>query len=168
MSAEIQIREAQPDDIAMITRIYANAVLRSTASFEVQPPDAEEMLRRRAAVLNLGLPFLVAEIGGEMAGYTYASQFRARSAYRSTVENSVYVDDVFHRRGIGRALMRRLTHSCSALGLAEMIAVVGDPAANRGSVDLHLSLGFELVGTFRGIGEKFGRKLDVMMLQKTL
>jgi L-amino acid N-acyltransferase YncA len=168
MPAEIRIREARPDDIATITRIYANAVLHSTASFEVQPPDTEEMLRRRAVLLNRDMPYLVAEIGGQLAGYAYASQFRARSAYRSTVENSVYVDDLFHRRGVGRALMQRLIHLCSALAMAEMIAVVGDPASNRGSVGLHRSLGFEVVGIFRGIGEKFGQQLDVMMLQKSL
>jgi phosphinothricin acetyltransferase len=168
MSGRILIRAGGVDDVDAVTRIYSHSVLGSTASFEVQPPDRQEMLRRREAIVGLGLPYLIAEIGGEVAGYAYASQFRTRWAYRRTVENSVYVGHSFHRLGVGRMLMLQLMKSCASASITEMVAVVGDPAVNSASVRLHRSLGFEEVGVFRGIGEKFGKKLDVMMLQRSL
>ncbi|AXC15025.1 GCN5-related N-acetyltransferase [Acidisarcina polymorpha] len=131
-------------------------------------PDPAEMLRRRAAVLDLGLPYIVAEIGGEIAGYAYASQFRPRAAYRFTVENSVYVAERHQRRGVARLLMRQLIEQCAAAGMREMIAVIADPSNSTASVALHRSLGFAEVGLLRGVGEKFGRALDVLLMQRSL
>jgi phosphinothricin acetyltransferase len=132
------------------------------------PPDAEEILRRRAAILELGLPYLTAEIEGQIAGYAYASRFRPRSAYRFTVENSVYVAESFQRRGVASALMKELLRRCADRGMREMIAVIGDPVINHTSVALHRSLGFHEVGVLRGVGDKFERALDVLMMQKAL
>jgi L-amino acid N-acyltransferase YncA len=168
MQGDIQIRVATSEDAVAIAAIYGHNVLASTASFEFEPPDVNEMLRRRAALVELGLPYLVAEIGTHFAGYAYASPFRPRPGYRYTVENSVYVAESFQRRGVGRMLMQELISRCSRLGLREMIAVVGDPSANQISVALHRSLGFREVGVLRAVGEKFGKVLDVMLLQKPL
>lgn len=168
MKCEIIVRDAQPEDASAIAAIYAPQVLRGTASFEEVPPDAEEMLRRMKAVLELGLPYFVAEIGGEVAGYAYASRFRPRPAYRITVEDSVYVADRFHRRGVARLLMPRLIDVCSNAGYREMVAVISDPSINAASVALHRSFGFQDAGMLRGIGQKFGRIIDVLILQRSL
>jgi L-amino acid N-acyltransferase YncA len=156
------------EDAAAIVAIYAPHVLDGTASFEAEAPDSEEILRRRATIVELGLPYLVAEVDGEIAGYAYASRFRPRTAYRFTVENSVYVAQHFQRRGIARLLMQRLIELCANAGMREMIAVIGDPSVGLPSVALHRSLGFREVGILHGVGEKFGRTLDVLMMQRSL
>jgi L-amino acid N-acyltransferase YncA len=168
MPSSVPIRASTPEDASAIAAIYAPHVLHGTASFEVEPPNAEEILRRRAAVLELGLPYLVAEIDGEVAGYAYASRFRPRAAYRFTVENSVYVAPQFQRRGVARLLMQQLIKLCSNAGMREMIAVIGDPAISNASIALHRSLGFNEIGVLRAVGEKFGRAIDVLMMQRSL
>jgi len=168
MESHVQVRPAMPEDASAIAAIYAPHVIRGVASFEVEAPDAEEIVRRRAAIVELGLPYLVAEIGGEIAGYAYASRFRPRAAYRFTVENSVYVAEGFQRRGVARLLMQRLMETCAEAGVREMIAVIGDPSSSVASVELHRSLGFDEVGLLRGVGEKFGRALDVLLMQRSL
>ena len=168
MESHVQVRPAMPEDASAIAAIYAPHVIRGVASFEVEAPDAEEIVRRRAAIVELGLPYLVAEIGGEIAGYAYASRFRPRAAYRFTVENSVYVAEGFQRRGVARLLMQRLMETCAEAGVREMIAVIGDPSTSAASVALHHSLRFEAVGVLRGVGEKFGRSLDVLLMQRSL
>ncbi len=168
MQSRIKVREAMAGDAFAIAAIYAPHVLYGTASFEVEEPDAEEILRRRAAILELGLPYLVAEIGGEIAGYAYVSRFRPRAAYRFTVENSVYVAERFQRRGIARLLMQRLIELCVNAGMREMVAMIANPSISTASVALHRSLGFNEVGVLRGVGEKFGRALDVLIMQKSL
>lgn len=168
MQGDFAIRAATPEDVVTIAAIYEHNVLSSTASFEFEPPNVNEMRRRQAAIVALGLPYLVAEDGTDIAGYAYASPFRPRPGYRYTVENSVYVAQPFQRRGVGRMLMQELITRCSRLGLREMIAVVGDPPANQVSVALHRALGFREVGVLRAVGEKFGKVLDVMLLQKPL
>jgi len=168
MESPVQVRSATPEDAFAIAAIYAPHVLGGTASFEVEAPDAEEILRRRAAILELGLPYLVAEIDGEIAGYAYASRFRPRVAYRFTAENSVYVAERFQRHGVARLLMQRLMALCANAGIREMIAVIADPSISLPSVTLHRSLGFREVGVLSGVGEKFGRALDVLMMQRSL
>src|SRR3954469_16231088 len=103
--SDISIRPATPADIAAITRIYAHAVRHGSASFELEPPDEAEMTRRQRALLDVGYPYLVAEVDGIIAGYAYAGPYRTRPAYRFSVENSVYVAPQMHRRGIGRVLL---------------------------------------------------------------
>jgi L-amino acid N-acyltransferase YncA len=167
MADSVLIRPAQPADIAGVTRIYGQAVREGTASFELTPPDEAEMMRRYQVMQAGGYPYLVAEIGGAIAGYAYAGAYRARPAYHWTVEDSVYVDIGAHRRGLGRALLGRLIAESEAHGFRQMIAVIGD-SANASSIELHRAMGFRMVGTFDNVGFKFGRWLDSVLMQRAL
>ena len=129
----IPIRPAQPRDLAAITRIYDHAVRHGTASFEIEPPDEREMARRYEALRAGGYPYLVAELDGAIVGYAYAGPYRARAAYRWSVEDTIYVAPSSQRRGIGRALLERLIADAEAGGFRQMIAVIGD-SANAGSI----------------------------------
>jgi phosphinothricin acetyltransferase len=164
---EIGTRDAGPNDIAAITRIYAEAVIHGTASFELEPPDEAEMLRRFQALLAGGYPYLVAESAGALAGYAYAGPYRARPAYRWTVEDSIYIAPEFHRRGIGRLLLTRLIEEAERRGFRQIIAVIGD-SAQTASVALHAAAGFTMVGTLRSVGFKHGRWLDTPLMQLAL
>ena len=161
------LRSAGPADIPAITRIYAHAVRYGTASFELEPPDEAEMARRQAALIDGGFPYLAAELDGAIAGYAYAGPYRARPAYRWTVEDSIYVAPQAHRRGIGRVLLDRLVAECTARDFRQMIAVIGD-SQNAPSIELHRVAGFRLVGTFENVGFKFGRWLDSVLMQRLL
>jgi phosphinothricin acetyltransferase len=164
---EVSIRPATPADIPAITRIYAHAVRHGTASFELEPPDEAEMTQRQRTLLDGGFPYLVATRDGAVLGYAYAGPYRARPAYRFSVENSVYVAAEAHRRGAGRALMDRLIAESEARGYRLMIAVIGD-SAQTPSIELHRAAGFKLVGTFEGVGYKFDRWLDTVLMQLAL
>jgi L-amino acid N-acyltransferase YncA len=161
------IRPATPADIPAITRIYAHAVRHGTASFELEPPDEAEMIRRQRALFDGGYPYLVAEIDGAVAGYAYAGPYRARPAYRFSVENSIYIASDMHRRGIGRVLLEALIAECEARGFRLMIAVIGD-SAQTPSIELHRGAGFALVGALEGVGYKFDRWLDTVLMQRPL
>jgi len=164
---DISIRPATPADIPAITRIYAHAVRHGTASFEYDPPDEAEMARRQRALLEGGYPYLVAGIGGAVAGYAYAGPYRTRPAYRYTVENSIYIAPEAHRRGLGRALLDRLIAECEARNYRLMIAVIGD-SAQTPSIELHRAAGFKMVGAFEAVGYKFDRWLDSVLMQRPL
>ena len=161
------IRPATEADLASITEIYGHAVRYGTATFELIPPDLDEMTRRFRALVEGGFPYLVAELGGRVIGYAYAGAYRARPAYRFTVENSIYLLPAIHRRGVGGALLRRLISECEARGYRQMIAVIGD-SANAGSIGVHRACGFQMIGTHPNVGLKFGRWLDTVMMQLTL
>ncbi|MPZ39629.1 MAG: GNAT family N-acetyltransferase [Rhizobiales bacterium] len=163
----IPIRPAELSDIPAITRIYAHAVKHGTASFELDPPDEAEITRRYTSLCDGGFPFVVGEINGEVAGYAYAGPYRARRAYRFTVEDSIYIDPEMQRRGLGRVLLERLLIDAEARGFRQMIAVIGD-SVNTSSIALHAALGFRMVGTFEAVGFKFGRWLDSVLMQKPL
>jgi L-amino acid N-acyltransferase YncA len=163
----IPIRPAELRDIAAITHIYSHAVLHGTASFELEPPDEAEITRRYTALHAGRFPYIVAEIEGEVAGYAYAGPYRARPAYRFTVEDSIYIDPAAQRRGLGRALLERLLVESEKEGFRQMVAVIGD-SNQRPSIALHESLGFRMVGTFEAVGYKFGRWLDSVLMQKAL
>jgi len=164
----LRIRPSAEDDLGAIAAIYGHHVTHGTGSFETEPPGVEEMRRRRADILARGLPYLVAEgEGGAILGYAYASAYRPRAAYRNTAENSVYVRHDLMGRGIGRRLLAELIAGCEALGLRQMVAVVGD-SANLASVRLHQAFGFRLVGTLNAVGRKHGRWLDTVLLQRSL
>jgi L-amino acid N-acyltransferase YncA len=165
--SDISIRPAEPRDLAAITGIYDQAVRYGTASFELEPPDEKEMTRRYESLLAGAYPYLVAELGGEVAGYAYAGPYRARPAYHWTLEDSIYVSPQAHRRGVGRALLARLIAASETGGFRQMVAVIGD-SANSGSVELHRAAGFRLVGTFDNVGFKFGRWLDSVLMQRPL
>jgi L-amino acid N-acyltransferase YncA len=161
------IRAAAVGDIPAITRIYADAVLTGTASFEIDPPDEAEMAGRQRALLDGGYPYLVAERDGEVVGYAYAGAYRPRPAYRFSVENSIYIARRAHRQGIGRALLERLIADAEARGFRQMIAVIGD-SAQAPSIELHHALGFRLIGTIESVGFKHGRWLDTVLMQRPL
>ena len=161
------IRTAALADIPAITRIYAHAVTRGTASFELDPPSEAEMAKRMQSVLNGKFPYFVAEADGRIAGYAYASLYRTRPAYRFTVEDSVYVAPDMHRRGIGKLLLERLVEACTSLGYRQMIAVIGD-SDQAASIGVHKACGFEPAGNLRNIGYKFGRWLDTPLMQRAL
>ena len=161
------VRTSTERDIAALTAIYAHHVRHGTGSFEIEPPDEAEVLRRRAAVLERGLPYLVAEIDGAVAGYAYAGAYRPRPAYRFTVENSVYVHPDLQGRGIGRTLLGALIEACTLVECRQMIAVIGD-SANAASIRLHEHFGFRHVGVLRAVGFKFDRWLDTVLMQREL
>ena len=164
---KIIIRPATPDDIAAVTRIYADAVLSGTASFEIEPPDEAEMTRRQAALLNNGYPYLTAEIEGVVAGYAYAGPYRNRPAYKWSVEDSIYVAPQMHRKGIGGLLLARLVAESTQRGFRQMIAVIGD-SAQIGSIAVHERAGFNHIGTLRSVGFKHGKWLDTVLMQRAL
>ncbi|MBR9970926.1 GNAT family N-acetyltransferase [Magnetospirillum sulfuroxidans] len=161
------IRPSTTADIAAAQAIYAHHVLTGSASFELDPPAMEEMARRRAALTDKGLPWLVAETGGIVRGYAYAGPYRTRPAYDWTLEDSIYIHADARGQGIGKALLTRLLDECTALGYRQMIAVIGD-SANTGSICLHRSCGFNDAGILKAVGWKFGRWIDSVLMQKPL
>ncbi len=161
----IFVRDSRADDVEAITSIYAHHVLHGTGSFEIEPPDAIEIARRRDEVLRNGFSHIVAERGGEIAGFAYLNFFRLRPAYRFSAENSVYVRAGLQRGGVGRALMQELLARAEARGIRQIIAVIGD-SANTGSIGLHAACGFRFAGVLRASGWKFERWLDTVMMQR--
>jgi phosphinothricin acetyltransferase len=163
----VTVRVATAADMDSVQAIYSFYVTRTSASFEEVPPDRPEMERRLAKTLDRGLPFLVADAEGDVVGYTYAGPFRYRSAYRYTIEDSIYVAPSVTRRGVGAVLLGSLVHRCTELGYRQMIGVIGD-SANKGSISLHRRLGFRQEGVLRGVGLKFGRWVDVVIMHRSL
>ncbi|NIX75346.1 GNAT family N-acetyltransferase [Microvirga terricola] len=161
---DVLIRPSRDSDIPAIAAIYAHAVTHGTASFELDPPSEAEMVRRRAALLEGGYPYLVAEEAGTVLGYAYAGSYRSRPAYRSTVEDSIYIAPTAQRRGLGRTLLEALITECETRDFRLMIAVIGDEESH-GSIGVHKSLGFETVGVLKGIGYKHGRWLSTVLMQ---
>lgn len=167
MTAAVLIRPSRADDLGAIAAIYAHAVLHGTGTFELEPPSADEMAKRRDDVLARGLPWLVAESDGEVRGYAYANWFRPRPAYRYCVEDSIYLHPDTRRQGLGRLLLAELIARCTAAGATQMLAVIGD-ADNAGSIAVHRACGFDDTGRLRAAGWKFGRWLDVVLMQRAL
>jgi phosphinothricin acetyltransferase len=161
------IRDATEADMPSIARIYGHHVEHGLASFELTPPDAAEMTRRFHGVLEQGMPYVVADLDGQVAGYSYAGPYRPRPAYRFTVEDTVYVDPDAVGKGVGRTLLEAIIARCTALGKRQMVAVIGD-SANKASIGLHKAMGFEMTGTLRSIGFKHGRWVDSVLMQRPL
>ena len=161
------IRPSRDADLPAITAIYGHHVLHGTGTFETTPPTDSEMAARRADVLSKGLPFLVAEDAGRVLGYAYCQWFKPRPAYRFSAEDSIYMDPDAAGKGLGRQLLAALADEAQAVGIRKLIAVIGD-SANAGSVGVHRSLGFTPVGVFKSCGWKFGKWLDIVLMEKTL
>jgi L-amino acid N-acyltransferase YncA len=164
------IRAAVDTDLPAIAGIYAHHVLTGTASFEVEAPAVDEMRRRHRDVLAHGMPYFVAclpDIHARLAGYAYATAYRARVAYRHTVEDSVYVDPGCVRRGAGRALLAAVIGACETLGYRQIVAVIGG-SDNAPSISLHAALGFQHAGVLIGVGRKFDRWIDTVLMQRSL
>ena len=150
-----------------VAAIYGHAVLHGTGTFEIEPPNGSEMAARYRVIASQGYPFLVAEISGRVGGYAYAAAFRERPAFRSTVEDSVYIDPTLTGRGCGKALLDGLVVSAEQAGFRQMVAVIGD-SANIASIRLHAGCGFGHVGRLDNVGWKAGRWLDVVLMQRNL
>ncbi len=163
----MNIRDAAEEDVAQVAEIYGHHVLTGLASFEEVAPPASEMLARYRAVRQGGFPYLVAVIEGQVVGYSYATLYRTRTAYRHTLEDSVYVREGFGGRGIGAALLAALLERCRGGPWREMIAVIGD-SGNAPSINLHRRLGFRMVGTLEAVGFKFGRWVDSVIMQRRI
>lgn len=163
----MSIRPARMEDAAALAAIYAPAVLHGTASFEVEPPTAAEMATRLMRVKSQGWPWLVHVTMGQVDGYAYVTQFRDRAAYRFCGETSVYVAPDAQRTGIGNALLLATVNAAARAGFRELIAVIGD-SANEASIGLHAACGFERAGLLQQVGEKFGRRLDIVLMQRHL
>jgi phosphinothricin acetyltransferase len=163
----VAIRSSHDDDVAEIAAIYRHHVLHGVASFEEIPPDEHEIARRRRDILALKLPYLVAERSGRVVGYSYASRYRARSAYRFTLEDSIYVDAAEVGQGIGRALLSTLLERCCELGYRQMAAVIGG-SDQWPSIRLHERLGFRRAGLLCAVGFKFGNWIDCVLMQRAL
>ncbi len=163
----LTLRPSNEADLAAIQAIYAQAVLHGTGTFETEVPGIEEIARRRDEVLSRGLPWLVAEAEGQVVGYAYANYFRPRLAYRFCLEDSVYLHPDQQGRGVGKLLLTELISRCEAAGARQMLAVIGD-SDNLGSIGVHRSLGFTPTGVLKSSGWKFGRWLDVVLMQRQL
>jgi L-amino acid N-acyltransferase YncA len=160
------VRPSTTADIPHIAAIYSHFVETTTATLESVAPDESEMRRRRQAVLDLDLPYLVAELEGYVVGFCYASQFRPRDGYRFTVEDSIYVrpDCIGHR--VGSTLLAQLILDCQLEGSHSMVACIC--GENVPSVALHRALGFQQVGLLPEAGRKFGQWLRLSIMQRQL
>lgn len=163
----VAIRDAVAGDFEAIQQIYAHYVLHALATFEETPPDAVELGHRHAAITGAGLPYLVAEAGGRVVGYTYATGYRPRSAYRHTIEDSIYIDEAWRGRGLGAKLLEALIQRCETGPWRQLVAVIGG-SDNTGSIALHARLGFEHVGVLRDVGYKHGGWVDSVLMQRSL
>jgi phosphinothricin acetyltransferase len=164
----VRIRGASEADAAAVGAIYGHHVRTSLGTFEEVPPSDADMAGRIAAVLQLGLPYLVAEDeAGRVLGFAYASSFRSRAAYRYTAEESVYVHPDRIGQGVGKALVAEVIRICEAMGLRQLVAVIGD-SGNAASLGLHRSLGFTEIGVGRAFGHKHGRWVDIVWMQRAL
>lgn len=162
-SPELPIRDARESDAEPIAAIYAHHVLHGTASFDMEPPRVEHIRSKIRAVLDAGWPFLVAERGGGVIGYAYATQFRDRPAYRFACEDSTYVHPDWMGQGIGKMLLQTLMVRSAECGFRTMIAVIG--GAEPASIALHAGCGFGEVGRLRRVGWKKERWLDSVYMQ---
>ena len=161
------IRPSTDQDLAAITAIYAHHVASGTGTFETTPPTEAEMAARRADVLAKGLPYLVVEDGGKVLGFAYCQWFKPRPAYRFSAEDSIYLAPEAAGQGLGRELMAELVARAEAAGIRRLIAVIGD-SANAASIAVHRSAGFAPVGVLKSCGWKFGRWLDVVLMDRAL
>jgi L-amino acid N-acyltransferase YncA len=161
------IDAAQGPDLPEIQAIYAHHVLHGTGTFEEVPPSIEEMTARHHAGLANGYTWLVARDATGVLGFAYYGAFRARAAYRLIVEDSVYVREDVRGQGLGKSLVQALIAQAESDGFRQMLALIGD-SGNTGSIGMHASLGFTRSGVLRSVGLKFGRWLDVVLMQRTL
>lgn len=161
------IRPATADDLPAIAAIYGHHVRSGTGTFETTPPSLDEMTARHADALAKGLPWLVAEQDGQVRGYACCQWFKPRPAYRFSAEDSIYLHPDAAGQGLGRQLLSQLLQQAEAAGVRKLIAVIGD-SANAASIGLHRALGFTPVGTIAACGWKFGRWLDIVLMEKPL
>jgi phosphinothricin acetyltransferase len=163
----LTLRPSTDSDLPAITAIYGHHVSHGTGTFETVPPTEAEMGARRADVLAKGLPYLVAELQGQVLGFAYCQWFKPRPAYRFSAEDSIYLHPEAAGQRIGHKLLHELAREAQAAGIRKLIAVIGD-SANVRSIGVHRALGFRHVGTIESCGWKFGRWLDIVLMEKSL
>ena len=163
----LTLRSSTDADLPAITAIYTHHVLHGTGTFETTPPSESDMAARRADVIAKGLPYLVAENDGKVLGFAYCQWFKPRPAYRFSAEDSIYLDPAAAGQRIGNKLLGELTRQAEATGLRKLIAVIGD-SDNVRSIGVHRAVGFRHVGTIDSCGWKFGRWLDIVLMEKSL
>jgi len=161
------IRDALQEDMAAIQAIYAEQVLTGLASFEETAPDISEITRRFQALIENNMPYLVAILNKTVVGFAYAGPFRTRSAFRYTVEDSIYLDVDYRDKGIGSHLLSTLMARCTALGFRQMVAVISG-GRNQGSLALHKKLGFFEAGVLPAVGYKHAQWVDNVIMQAPL
>ncbi|MFC5834680.1 GNAT family N-acetyltransferase [Nonomuraea insulae] len=161
------IRPALPADLKAVAEIFEHYVSHTVITFEQTPPPAADWQRRLDDLAARGMPFLVAERSGDVAGYAYAGPWRAKPAYRYTVENSIYLAPDLTGMGLGSALLGALVDRCAAAGFRRMIAVIAD-SGSRASLTLHERFGFTHAGRLTGVGHKHGRWIDTVLMERAL
>ncbi len=161
------VRDAEVGDVPALHAIYSHHVLTGLGTFDEVPPSLSDTQEKWRASLAHGLSWLVAIDADAVVGFAYASLFRPRRGYRYTVEDSVYIRDDYRKRGVGSALLAPLLTRCEALGVRQVMAVIGD-SGNTGSIRLHAKHGFRQAGTVAGAGFKFGRWVDIVLMQRAL
>jgi phosphinothricin acetyltransferase len=164
---EITVRDASPADLDVVAAIYAHYVHETTVTFAETAPARQEWDERHQDLARRGLPFLVAEVSGEVVGMAYCSPWKTKSAYRYTVESTIYLSAQAAGRGIGTTLLTALLDRAAAAGIREVIAVIADNG-NAASDRLHERCGFLPAGRLRGVGVKHGKTLDTVLLQRHL
>ncbi len=163
----ITIRPSRDSDLSAVTAIYAHHVRTGTGTFETTAPTEAEMSLRRRDVLDKGLPYLVAEHNGTVLGFAYCQWFKPRPAYRFSAEDSIYLHPDAAGKGLGRRLLAELARQAQAAGIRKLIAVIGD-SANAASIGVHRAEGFTPAGLFKSCGWKFGKWLDIVLMEKTI
>ena len=166
----IIVRPCFQQDLEYVQLIYAHHVLSGAGTFEIEPPSLEEMTERCGELVSSGWPYVVASPASDLSrvlGFCFAARFRDRPAYAKTFEVSVYVGPTTQRQGAGALMLNEVLHMLKADGARQALALIGD-SYNAASIGLHRKLGFEHVGTLRNVGEKFGRELDVVIMQRAL
>ncbi|HEU5161088.1 MAG TPA: GNAT family N-acetyltransferase [Streptosporangiaceae bacterium] len=171
--ADALIRAARRDDMAAVAAVFAHYVSDTVVTFEEIAPTVADWRRRLTELTERGLPFLVAEIGGEVVGFAFAGPWRGKPAYRYSVEDSVYLAPGWTGKGLGRALLDALLARCRAAGVRQVIAVIaagpdGGERDEAASAALHRAFGFAEAGRLRGVGRKHGRWLDTILMQRDL
>jgi len=161
------VRPAARGDLPAIDRIYNDAIRETTATWDEEPwPIARREAWWAEHTADPTTPVLVAEVADEVVGFAYLSWYRPKSGYRFTREDTVYIDPPWHGKGLGRALLSRLVAHAEAVELHTLLAFID--ATNTASIRLHASLGFDVIGTEREVGYKFGRWLDATAMQLLL
>lgn len=166
----IIVRPCFQQDLEFVQLIYGHHVLTGAGTFEVDPPTLAEMEERWSRVVAHGWPFVVASPASDLSrvlGFAYATQYRDRAAYARTFEVSVYVAPTSLRQGVGAIMLSEVLTMLRDEGARQVVAFIGD-SANAASIALHRKLGFRDVGILRNVGEKFGKTLDVVVMQRGL
>ena len=165
-AGDVIVRASTEEDVPAMLAIYTRHIQRGLGAFDPEPLQAEDIKRRRKNMLKRRLPHLVAERDGAIVGYAYAVPFRKRPAYRYAVKHSIYVHADHQHAGIGRKLLPALIEACAAAGFRQMIAYID--AENAPSLSLHESFHFTRAGVLSGVGFRYGRWTDSVLMQRAL